>query len=239
MSVSAISSAANLSAATSAGGTALLNGNRIPEPVAKKEPSETQAGTASALAPAQTGSDGTKPSSAAADGSNAAQPAGAKANSAEASSTNETEGANAKSESSTVTLSPEARAEVAKLKARDLEVRQHEAAHAAVAGSLVTYGPAYTYQKGPDGVNYAIGGEVGIDTSPGRTPEETIERARRAQAAALAPAEPSGADLAVAAQAQQMEAQARSELAQQKAAQLKQTYEQERNQNSGSLSVFA
>jgi hypothetical protein len=100
------------------------------------------------------------------------------------------------------------------LKARDLEVRQHEQAHLAAAGGLATSGTSYTYQRGPNGISYAIGGEVGIDTSPGATPEETVQRARTIQAAALAPAEPSGPDRAVAAQAQQMEAQARAEIAQ-------------------------
>lgn len=106
---------------------------------------------------------------------------------------------------------------IGKLKARDLEVRQHEAAHLAVAGGLATSGASFTYQKGPDGVNYAIGGEVGIDTSPGRTPQETIAKARTVQAAALAPADPSGPDLAIAAQAQQLAAQAQGQLAKQQA----------------------
>ncbi|MGV7209759.1 putative metalloprotease CJM1_0395 family protein [Oxalobacteraceae bacterium A2-2] len=100
-----------------------------------------------------------------------------------------------------------------KLKSRDTEVRQHEQAHMAAAGGLALSGPTYTYQRGPNGVNYAVGGEVQIDTSPGATPEETVERARAMQAAALAPAQPSDADRAVAAQAQQMEQQARAELA--------------------------
>jgi len=116
--------------------------------------------------------------------------------------------------SSSTQLSPEALALIDQLKARDLEVRQHEQAHMAAAGGLATSGASYTYQRGPNGVSYAIGGEVNIDTSPGATPEETIQRARTIQAAALAPAEPSGPDRAVAAQAQQMEAQARAELAQ-------------------------
>ncbi|NYE59363.1 hypothetical protein FHW58_000515 [Duganella sp. 1224] len=118
--------------------------------------------------------------------------------------------------SSTTQLSEEALAVLDKLKSRDLEVRQHEQAHLAAAGGLATSGASFTYERGPNGVNYAVGGEVNIDTSPGATPEETIERARTIQAAALAPAEPSSADRAVAAQAQQMEAQARAELAQQK-----------------------
>jgi len=122
--------------------------------------------------------------------------------------------------SSSTNLTPEALALVSQLKARDTEVRQHEQAHMATAGGLATSGAAYTYQRGPNGVAYAIGGEVQIDTSPGRTPQETIERARTIQAAALAPAKPSGADQAVAAQAQQMELQARTELAMQQAQEL-------------------
>lgn len=114
---------------------------------------------------------------------------------------------------SATNLTPEALALVAQLKARDTEVRQHEQAHLATAGGLATSGASYTYQRGPNGVDYAIGGEVHIDTSPGRTPQETIERAHTIQAAALAPADPSGADRAVAAQAQQLELQARAELA--------------------------
>ena len=116
---------------------------------------------------------------------------------------------------SSTNLTPEALALVSQLKSRDTEVRQHEQAHLATAGGLAVSGASYTYQRGPNGVDYAVGGEVHIDTSPGRTPEETIERARTIQAAALAPADPSGADRSVAAQAQQMEAQARAELAQQ------------------------
>lgn len=116
--------------------------------------------------------------------------------------------------SSSTELSDEALALIAQLKARDTEVRQHEQAHLSAAGGLAISGASYTYQRGPNGVNYAVGGEVRIDTSPGRTPEETLERARIIQAAALAPANPSGADFAVAAQGQQLEQQARAELAQ-------------------------
>lgn len=120
--------------------------------------------------------------------------------------------------STSVELSPEALALIAKLKARDTEVRQHEQAHLAAAGGLAVSGASYVYQRGPDGVSYAVGGEVQIDTSPGRTPEETIARARTIAAAALAPADPSGADRAVAAQAQQLAQQALAEQAQQQSA---------------------
>jgi len=108
--------------------------------------------------------------------------------------------------------SPQDQAVIDKLKARDLQVRQHEQAHLAVAGSLATSVASFTYQRGPNGVNYAVGGEVGIDTSPGRTPEETLAKARQIQAAALAPADPSGPDRSVAANAAQMAQKAQAEI---------------------------
>ena len=55
---------------------------------------------------------------------------------------------------------------VSELKARDRVVRTHEMAHMAAGAGLVTRGASYTYQSGPDGQRYAVGGEVGIDTSP-------------------------------------------------------------------------
>jgi hypothetical protein len=110
-------------------------------------------------------------------------------------------------------LTPAQQAQVAKLKDIDRRVRQHEYAHLAASGGLATSGANFSYQRGPDGVNYAVGGEVRIDTSPGRTPQDTIQRARIILAAALAPADPSGQDEAVAVEARQMEYQARAELA--------------------------
>ncbi len=103
---------------------------------------------------------------------------------------------------------------VARLKARDGEVRAHESAHIAAGGRYITGGASFSYQKGPDGTQYAIGGEVGIDSSPvpGK-PEETIAKMRIVRAAALAPTEPSGADLSVAGAAAQAEASAIAELA--------------------------
>lgn len=111
-------------------------------------------------------------------------------------------------------LTPQQQAQIDKLKASDTKVRLHEMAHLAAAGGLATSGPTYTYQRGPNGVNYAVGGEVNINASAGATPQETIARAERIQAAALAPADPSGQDRAVAAKAQQMEIEARAQLEQ-------------------------
>lgn len=99
------------------------------------------------------------------------------------------------------------------LKKRDAEVRAHEAAHQAAAGGLARGGASFTYQRGPDGQQYAIGGEVSIDTSPvSGDPAATLRKAEMIARAALAPAEPSGQDRQVAAQAQQMAANARAEL---------------------------
>lgn len=103
---------------------------------------------------------------------------------------------------------------VQQLKARDAEVRAHELAHAAVGGKYAG-APTYTFKTGPDGRRYAVGGEVSIDTSKERTPEETIEKARIIRAAANAPAEPSAQDRRVAALAAQMSLEAQSELQQQ------------------------
>ena len=58
-----------------------------------------------------------------------------------------------------------------------------------------------------------MAGEVSIDTTPGRTPEETVPKAQHIRATALAPADPSSADRSVAAQAAGMEGEARIELA--------------------------
>ncbi|MDO9018664.1 MAG: putative metalloprotease CJM1_0395 family protein [Deltaproteobacteria bacterium] len=107
--------------------------------------------------------------------------------------------------------SPEEQAQIAALRKRDADVRAHERAHQMAAGGLAG-GATYTYQRGPDGQLYAIGGEVPITVGPGRTPEETLQRARTVRSAALAPAEPSGPDRAIAAAAASMEAQALQEI---------------------------
>ncbi|HIC43072.1 MAG TPA: hypothetical protein EYO73_01895 [Sulfurimonas sp.] len=110
-------------------------------------------------------------------------------------------------------LEPAERQQVAELQQRDSEVRAHEAAHIAAGGSAVSGSASYTYQQGPDGRLYAIGGEVAITASGGNSPQETISQARQIQAGALAPASPSPQDLKVASSAAMMEAQARQELA--------------------------
>jgi hypothetical protein len=111
-----------------------------------------------------------------------------------------------------VSLSSDAQV-IQELQARDREVRAHEAAHAAVGGGHAA-SPTYSYRKGPDGRSYAVGGEVQIDTSKvAGDPQATLQKAETIRAAALAPAQPSSADLAIAAKAAAMATEARAELA--------------------------
>lgn len=110
-------------------------------------------------------------------------------------------------------LSEEQQAEVKQLQQRDREVKAHEAAHFAAAAGLSAGSPSFTYSRGADGQLYATGGEVNIDVSPvSGDPDATVEKAQQIIAAANAPAQPSGQDRAVAAQAASMAAQARAEL---------------------------
>ena len=110
-------------------------------------------------------------------------------------------------------LTPEQQRQVQQLKEIDRKVRAHEQAHLAVGGDLVRGGATFSYQTGPDNQRYAVGGEVSIDASPGRTAKETIPKAQHIRATALAPADPSAQDQSVAARAARMESDARMQLA--------------------------
>ena len=98
------------------------------------------------------------------------------------------------------------------LKSRDSEVRVHEAAHQGAGGGM-TGAASFTYQQGPDGRMYAIGGEVSISVPSGSTPQESIQNAKQAIAAAMAPSDPSGQDFAVASSAMVMLMKAEQQLA--------------------------
>lgn len=119
-----------------------------------------------------------------------------------------------KQEDKTEDLTDAEKQQVSELKQRDAEVKAHEAAHLGAAGGLARGGASYEYQKGPDGQNYAVGGEVSIDSSGvDGDPKATITKAQQIRSAALAPASPSSQDYKVASSASQMEAKARQELA--------------------------
>ena len=122
-------------------------------------------------------------------------------------------------------FSEEEVAQLAELKARDIEVRAHEQAHLSAAGGYATGGASFSYQKGPDGQSYAVGGEVGIDLSQESDPSATIQKMQTVQRAALAPASPSSTDRQVAAQAEAIAAQARQEILQEQQEQLSDTEE--------------
>ena len=115
-------------------------------------------------------------------------------------------------------LSEEERRLLNELRARDAEVRAHEQAHLAAAGPYANGAPTFEFQTGHDGQQYAVGGEVSIDTSPvPGDPETTVRKAQTIKRAALAPKDPSSQDRQVAAQAAQLENQARQEAKAEKA----------------------
>ena len=113
-------------------------------------------------------------------------------------------------------LSAQEKEQIAKLKAREREVQAHEQAHKSAGGSHAG-AIHYEYQTGPDGQRYAVGGSVPIDVSPVQgDPEATLTKMDQVARAATAPAQPSGADMNIAAKAAANAAQARAELAQQR-----------------------
>lgn len=110
-------------------------------------------------------------------------------------------------------LTPEEQEVVRELQQTDQRVRAHEQAHKSVAGP---YAGAISYETttGPDGREYAIGGSVQIDVSAvPNNPEATIRKMEVVERAALAPADPSPEDFAVARAAQAIRQQAQNELA--------------------------
>lgn len=101
---------------------------------------------------------------------------------------------------------------IAQLQQRDAEVRAHELAHASTGGAM-TGAPSYSFQVGPDGKKYAVGGEVSVDLNVvAGDPKATIAKMQKVHAAALAPANPSAQDIRVAASATQKILAAQSEL---------------------------
>ncbi len=109
-------------------------------------------------------------------------------------------------------LTAEEQREINKLQRRDAEVRAHEQAHLSAAGQHAAGGMSFTYEVGPNGKRYATGGEVPINLSREKTPEETIAKMQQVAKAALAPANPSAADRNIAARANSIAAEARREI---------------------------
>ena len=106
---------------------------------------------------------------------------------------------------------------MAQLAATNRHVRAHEQAHLSAAGPYATSAASYTLVTGPDGQQYAVGGEVHLDTSPvSGDPQAMIAKAHVIEAAANAPVDPSPQDRAVASAAAAMEQAAVQELAKQR-----------------------
>ncbi len=104
-------------------------------------------------------------------------------------------------------LSDSERAALDRLRQRDQQVRQEEQAHAAIAGDLA--GPiSYTYQRGPDGRNYAVGGSVPLRVQTSGDPDEAARVGARLAAAAHGAVNPSGADLSAARRGYALQSQA-------------------------------
>jgi len=102
--------------------------------------------------------------------------------------------------------------QIQKLAERDREVKAHEQAHSSVGGQYAG-AMSLTYELGPDGQNYAVAGEVSIDTSKiANDPQANLDKAQTIRRAALAPADPSSQDRKVAAQAIQMSVEAQADI---------------------------
>jgi vacuolar-type H+-ATPase subunit I/STV1 len=109
-------------------------------------------------------------------------------------------------------LSTEEQILLSKLTTRDTAVRAHESAHISAGAGLISGGASFSYEKGPDNKMYATGGDVHISVPNGSTPHENISLAQQVRNVALAPADPSPQDLAVASTAAIMESRARMEI---------------------------
>lgn len=103
------------------------------------------------------------------------------------------------------------------LKQRDRQVRAHETAHRNVGGRYIRGRSGFRTELGDDGRQYAVAGDVKIDTAPVHgDPKATLAKAIIINNAALAPADPSTQDRNVAAKAARMAVQARAEISRQR-----------------------
>ncbi|WP_051484512.1 putative metalloprotease CJM1_0395 family protein [Shewanella waksmanii] len=107
----------------------------------------------------------------------------------------------------------QAQQELQALAKRDAEVRAHEQAHANVGGQYAG-SPSYSYEQGSDGKRYAVDGEVQIDITPiANDPQATVNKMQKVYAAAMAPVQPSMADIQVANEAMRNLNSAKADLA--------------------------
>ncbi|MFV1984863.1 MAG: putative metalloprotease CJM1_0395 family protein [Thiohalomonadales bacterium] len=131
------------------------------------------------------------------------------------SDTQDTKNQNRLTDNQSVNKSDES---LSKLKAKDRQVRAHEAAHRQAGGRFIRGRTGFKTEKGSDGKEYAVGGDVKIDTSSvAGDSKASLAKAQLIERAALAPADPSTQDRVVAAKAARMAAIARADIAKQRA----------------------
>ena len=108
---------------------------------------------------------------------------------------------NKQSSEQSTNLDAEEQQLIRQLSSRDREVRAHERAHSSVGGQFAS-AAQFSFERGPNGVQYAVSGEVSISTSEVTgDPEATIAKLDTVIRAALAPANPSSQDIRVASSA--------------------------------------
>jgi hypothetical protein len=96
---------------------------------------------------------------------------------------------------------------------RGQSVEAHEQNHRLALGPYAASGISYTTRRGPDGERVATGGSIKADLSPvPGNPQATLRKANAVRRAALAPGDPSSADMRVAADAYRLAQQAREDL---------------------------
>lgn len=145
----------------------------------------------------------------------------------DSSGKNEKAGEEGNSNPATGELTPEEEKMVKELKSRDQAVRAHENAHKAAGGGLVRGTTSFSYTTGPDGKKYATGGEVKIDISEvPEDPRATIRKMQQVRRAALAPADPSAQDRAVAAKASSIQAKATVEMQKEQMEEMQKKYKE-------------
>jgi hypothetical protein len=116
-----------------------------------------------------------------------------------------------KKETSPNELSDAQKKALEKFEQRDAEVKAHELAHQTNSGGLAG-AASYTYQQGPDGKMYAIGGSVPITFKSGSTPQESIKNAKAIASATTSPDAPSSRDFSLLSSAKMMQLKAEQQL---------------------------
>jgi hypothetical protein len=124
-------------------------------------------------------------------------------------------------------LSAQERRDLQNLTRTDRETRAQEAALRAAAGGY-TRGSRVRYQMGPDGRRYIVEGQVTFDVTPvPGDPAATLRKMEVVSRAASAATNPSAADRAAAARAEQLMSQARAQLAAERYTEARQLIERE------------